>query len=88
MSRFEIGNVREIGGGWELSWRPVETFDGEVVGVPIIRPCGGDWMELPPEALDGLVRWSGDVRHTMRVGVDIMNRYSDHRSGQTLGECA
>jgi len=63
MSTYEIGNVRELGGGWELSWRPIETLDGELVGVPIIRPHGGDWIELPPAALDGLVQWSADVRH-------------------------
>ncbi|UZF43187.1 hypothetical protein [Rhodococcus rhodochrous] len=76
MSKYGIGNVREIGGGWELSWRPVETFDSEVVGVPIIRPYGGDWIELPAEVLDGLAQWSADVRDTMRVGIEIMNSCS------------
>ncbi|WP_157788844.1 hypothetical protein [Rhodococcus rhodochrous] len=91
MPTYEIGNVRELGGGWEMSWRPIETLDGELVGVPIIRPHGGDWIELPPAALDGLVRWSADVRHTMRVGIDIMNthcRSHSNRRSRPLGECA
>lgn len=71
-----MGNVRNLGGGWELSWRPVDTFNDEVIGVPVIRPCGGDWIELPPEALDGLARWSADMRHEMDVSVRIMNSAS------------
>ncbi|MGX4711105.1 hypothetical protein [Rhodococcus ruber] len=72
MQDSSLGPVRDIGGGWQLSFRTIELF-GDVTAVPVIRPAGGAWIEMAPETLDGMARWSGDMRQTMNTSVELMN---------------
>lgn len=69
-----LGPVLDIGGGWQLSFRTIELVDW-ITAVPVIRPAGGDWIEMPPETLTGLSGEAHGMRKVMEESIELLNSW-------------